>query len=109
MAQYKTKCDALPGGLMCGYHLEKTNMDLTTVGDVDVVSGKPGCCEPMREVAILSSKCESGGENHTFEFNVRPSMADAITEQIHNASTEAHTHQRALRVVAAATETTKKR
>jgi hypothetical protein len=48
MTQYKTKCDALPGCLLCGYHLEKTNMDLTTVGDVDVVSGKPGCCEPMR-------------------------------------------------------------
>jgi len=108
MTHYKPKCTALPGCLLCGYTLEKTNMDLTTIGDVDIVSGKPGCCEPMREIAILSINGSSNNEPTTFEFNVKPSDAEGIVEKIHNASVEAQMHARALRSGAAATEKTKK-
>jgi hypothetical protein len=108
LTHYKPKCSALPGCLLCGYTLEKTNMDLSSIGDVDIASGTPGCCDPMREIAVLSINGESGGDSHTFEFNVRPSQAEGVVEKIHNASIEAVMHQRALRVGSAATESTKK-
>lgn len=108
LSHIQTKCAICPGCMLCGYRVVKTNMDLTSVGDVDIASGKPGCCEPMREIATLSINGESNNEGCTFEFNVRPSEAETVAESIHNASVEATMHARALRVGAAATESSKK-
>ena len=91
-----------------GSLLSIPQMDLTSVGDVDIASGKAGCCEPMREIATLSINGESNNEGVTFEFNVSPRVAEDLAEKIHNASVEATMHARALRVGAAATESTKK-
>ena len=41
MTHYKPKCSALPGCLLCGYTMEKTNMDLTTIGEMATRSSVP--------------------------------------------------------------------